>query len=190
MAFPFDMLKQVQIASGHLVEDSKLGLDLAAAGHPPMFCPSALVTSQFASSVSGRDTQQQRWEQGHIGLIGSTMPHLLRSAIEKRDFRLLMMGLDFAVPPIFLLATILITMFGVTGLWAVAGLSIVPLYISSSSLLALTACLIVAWWFFGREVLPLRSLAGIPRFVIAKLNLYSRIFGGKRATTWVRTERD
>ena len=45
MAFPWHLIRSVDVASGWLVEDLKLGLDLAATGHPPIFCPSARVTS-------------------------------------------------------------------------------------------------------------------------------------------------
>src|SRR5262245_56051654 len=48
MAFPWDAICPADLASGWIVEDLKLGLDLALAGHPPLFCPSARVTSRFA----------------------------------------------------------------------------------------------------------------------------------------------
>jgi hypothetical protein len=48
MALPFDLVNTADLASGSIVEDLKLGLDLALAGSAPMFCPSALVTSEFA----------------------------------------------------------------------------------------------------------------------------------------------
>jgi hypothetical protein len=39
MAFPWDIIRSAELASGFIVEDLKLGLDLADAGHPPVFCP-------------------------------------------------------------------------------------------------------------------------------------------------------
>jgi hypothetical protein len=38
MAFVWPQLAGAPLASGHLVEDMQLGLDLAAAGAPPRFC--------------------------------------------------------------------------------------------------------------------------------------------------------
>ena len=55
MAFPWDVIRETNLASGWIVEDLKLGLDLAAAGHPPLFCPSALIVSRFASSARGAE---------------------------------------------------------------------------------------------------------------------------------------
>ncbi len=56
MAFPWHVIRATDLATGAIVEDLKLGLDLAAAGHPPLFCPSARVTRQFAISAQGADT--------------------------------------------------------------------------------------------------------------------------------------
>jgi glycosyltransferase involved in cell wall biosynthesis len=53
MAFPWEVIRSADLANAQIVEDLKLGLDLTLAGHPPVFCPSARVTSEFASSVKG-----------------------------------------------------------------------------------------------------------------------------------------
>ena len=55
MAFPWGVIRSAELASGFIVEDLKLGLELAAGGHPPAFS-SAMVTSTFPSSAEGRTT--------------------------------------------------------------------------------------------------------------------------------------
>src|SRR5262249_52158688 len=47
MAFPWKLIHSVSLASDALVEDIKLGLELAQIGSPPLFCPFACVTSGF-----------------------------------------------------------------------------------------------------------------------------------------------
>ena len=47
MAFPRDVICSAKLATGHLAEDLHLGLQLASAGHPPFFCPTATVRSEF-----------------------------------------------------------------------------------------------------------------------------------------------
>jgi cellulose synthase/poly-beta-1,6-N-acetylglucosamine synthase-like glycosyltransferase len=69
MAFPWSVIKSANLASSAIVEDLKLGLDLAMAGHPPVFCPFAQVNSEFASSAKGAEDQRRRWEHGHINMI-------------------------------------------------------------------------------------------------------------------------
>src|ERR1700733_11933927 len=50
MAFPWEIISSAELATGAAGEDLKLGLDLTGAGHPPLFCPSAAISSQFPSS--------------------------------------------------------------------------------------------------------------------------------------------
>ena len=54
MAFPWDVICTADLASGHIVEDLKLGLELTAGGWPPLFCPSAVVSSAFPAIGHGR----------------------------------------------------------------------------------------------------------------------------------------
>jgi len=98
MAIPWEALRAVDLANGWIVEDLKLGLDLAQARYPVGFYPSARVTSEFASSATAAQTQRTRWEQGHIQTIFSLAPRLLLNAITKRNWKLLALTLDLAVP--------------------------------------------------------------------------------------------
>src|ERR1700722_459165 len=84
MAFPWEAIRSVDLANGWLVEDLKLGLDLTSQGHPPLFCPSALVSSQFGSSAKAAQTQRERWERGHIGMILTAAPRLFYRAVAFR----------------------------------------------------------------------------------------------------------
>ena len=47
MAFPWEVIADARLATGSLAEDLKLGLELAANGHPPVFCPSPLSPVNF-----------------------------------------------------------------------------------------------------------------------------------------------
>ena len=190
MAIPWKAIRSVDLASGHFVEDLKLGLDLATAGYPPMFCPSAIVTSAFPSSMRGATTQRQRWEQGHIGLILTTVPRLILSAIVRGDLRLLAMALDLAVPPLSLLVLLLLAELSVSGFLALAGFSPLAFQISALTAGAFTMAIVLAWWKYGREILPARSLLLIGPYVLEKFRLYSSLLRGKQVTRWVRTDRD
>ncbi|MFA5956113.1 glycosyltransferase family 2 protein [Hyphomicrobium sp.] len=190
MAFPWSVLTSVNLATGALTEDLKLGLDLALKGHAPLFCPSAVVTSHFASSEQGRKTQQQRWEQGHRELIVSMVPRAFYSAIANRNLRLLAMALDLAVPPIFLLAMLLFALTAITGLAAAVGLSVFPFYVICAAIVVLSGTIVIAWSKYGRDALPPRSLASIVPYVISKLRHHLRVLAGRRATSWVRTDRN
>ena len=81
MAFPWNLIHSVNLASGHIVEDLKLGLDFALTGFAPVFCPSARVVSYFPFSISGIESQRLRWEQGHINMIPTYAPRLFLAAL-------------------------------------------------------------------------------------------------------------
>jgi cellulose synthase/poly-beta-1,6-N-acetylglucosamine synthase-like glycosyltransferase len=189
MAFPWDVIRSANLASGWIVEDLKLGLDLAMAGHPPLFCPSARITSQFSSSSEGAGTQRRRWEQGHMSTIVVMVPSLLRQAIARRDWDLLALTLDLAVPPLSLLATLLAGMFVVAALAAIFGFSSAALLISATSLLGFLLTAFLAWLKCGRDILPPRAISSVAPYVLGKLPLYRRILSNRTETRWIRTDR-
>ena len=189
MAFPWSVLRTIDLATGHIVEDMKMGLDLAAAGHPPLFCPEALVTSHFPVNEAGTKSQRTRWEHGHLGMIVGTAPGLLWRSLRKRDGASLALGLDLLVPPLALL---------VMGATLFAALCLVFLALGGSGWPALVALvglggLVVAvglaWVRYGRDVLPLSTLALAPLYALRKIPLYLR-FVVSRQSEWVRSKRD
>jgi cellulose synthase/poly-beta-1,6-N-acetylglucosamine synthase-like glycosyltransferase len=190
MAFPWRIIRSAPLASGQIVEDIKLGLDLALDGHAPVFCPSAVVTSNFANSTKGAETQRQRWEHGHIGLILTAAPRLIVGAINKRNIKLFTLTLDLIVPPLSLLCLIVVAMLIASGITAFIGGSSFALKLNVICLALIAAATIFAWCRFGRDVLPIRSIVLIPGFVAAKLSLYGNVLSGRRVANWIRSDRN
>jgi len=118
MAFPWPIAQGMDLANGHLVEDMKLGADLALAGTPPLFCPSARVTSEFPAAIAAQQSQRKRWEHGHLSVLLSLGPKLLWRGLRLGNVEVVAMALDLLVPPLALLAVVL------SGLW-VASLMLV-----------------------------------------------------------------
>jgi cellulose synthase/poly-beta-1,6-N-acetylglucosamine synthase-like glycosyltransferase len=168
----------------------KLGLELAAQGQAPLFCPSALVTSNFPTSDTGTNAQRQRWEQGHISLILSAAPSLFLAATKQRDIKLLATALDLAIPPLSLLVSILAVVAMIAALAAILGLSAKPLFLISVCLLLVLAAILMAWIKHGRDVLPIHSLVLIVPYVTKKLTLYAALATGRRVARWIRTDRN
>jgi cellulose synthase/poly-beta-1,6-N-acetylglucosamine synthase-like glycosyltransferase len=189
MAFPWEVIRSANLANAQIVEDLKLGLDLALAGHPPEFCPSARVTSEFPSSIKGAGTQRKRWELGHLDLILNSAPRLLAIAMGRRDWNLLAITLDLAVPPLSLLAMLVLGIFGLSLVYAMAGYSAAALAISTASLLAFTMATLLAWLKCGRDVVPPRAFFQIPSYVFRKIKIYRQFIFGKTDSQWTRTDR-
>jgi cellulose synthase/poly-beta-1,6-N-acetylglucosamine synthase-like glycosyltransferase len=190
MAFPWDVIQLANLASGEVVEDLKLGLDLALANHPPEFCPSATVTSEFPLSIRGIQNQRQRWEQGHIGMILAYVPRLVIAAIARANLGLLVLALDVAVPPLTLLCAFVIGTSLICGFLALLGISLVPMLFSVGSAFALAGSVFLAWLKYGREILPPRALLSVLSYALVKLAVYRRIVSSKSGPEWIRTDRE
>lgn len=189
MAFPWDIIRLADLASGSLVEDLKLGLDLALAGHPALFHPFPGVTSKFASTAQGTKSQRLRWEQGSIATARTSALPLVLEGITRRNVGLLALGFDVAVPPLSLLSLLLTAMLVVSGLATMLGASSVALLITIASTLAFMLGVFLSWLGYGRDILPLRSILSIPSYLISKFPMYWRIFFSKSAVEWIRTDR-
>ena len=189
MAIPWNLVRTAKLSSGLIVEDLKLGLELASAGHYPQFCPQAVVTSTFPNSSEGAKAQRQRWEQGQIGLILHEALPLMFAAIKQRDIRLLVLVLDLLVPPLSLFVLIL-------GATIVANLFAILIDPSSKALLVSAGCLgmvilaiILAWANYGRDILPAKSLGQVPVYLAGKFRTYLGALLGHRVSLWTRADR-
>jgi cellulose synthase/poly-beta-1,6-N-acetylglucosamine synthase-like glycosyltransferase len=189
MAFPWAVISKAALGSGHLVEDLKLGLDLARMGKPPLFCPDALVTSEFSGNAEGARTQRTRWERGHLGMIVSEAPRLLMEAVFHRNVSLFALTLDMSTPPLALLLLASLALCGTGALLVTAGGSALPLILAGIALLSIGAAVLGAWWRFGRHVISLTDLGYAPIYALRKIPLYIRFVMGKKVE-WVRTRRD
>ena len=189
MAFPWDVIEKAPLASGHIVEDLQLGLDLAAAGTPPLFCPGALVTSVFPLTPAALATQRTRWEHGHLGVIAGMAPRLLWRAAKEGRGALAALVVDLCVPPLAALVMALCVVTIAAALLVVAGGPSAALFVAGAAFLLLVGSLSLAWRGFARHIVTWRELASAPSYVFGKVGIYARMFRRKQ-TDWVRTRRD
>jgi cellulose synthase/poly-beta-1,6-N-acetylglucosamine synthase-like glycosyltransferase len=189
MAFAWRDLPLINLASGHIVEDLKMGLDFCRSGKPPLFCPDALVTSYFPRSEEGLTTQRTRWEHGHLGVILGDTPTLLVESIGKGNRNLLAMTLDLLVPPLALLTLVLVAAWGLSWLvFLLAGI-LAPALIASTGVTLLGVTILLAWSQFGRGIISFSALLYAPFYALKKIPLYLG-FVLKRQVEWVRSKRD
>ncbi len=188
MALPWDTLSQLTLGSSNLVEDMQLGVDFALAGHPPLYCVTGKVLSDFPDSANAQLTQRQRWEQGHLMTIARQAPRLFSAAFKKFRLDLLGMAMDLSVPPVALLMAIL---FGLVGLCAITFLVSQlawPLIWALTLSVLMGIGVFLAWAGFARDI-PLSVLMSVPGYILWKLPMYLALSRGKGQSSWVRTER-
>lgn len=188
MAFPWPLMAQHSLASGHLVEDMQLGLALAKAGHAPRFCPQALVSSVFPSDAQAQARQCTRWEHGHLSMITQTLPGLLGHWLRRPSRDLLAMALDVAIPPLSLLAFACVLALLVSAPWALLSGATTPLLFSVLACVLFALAVASAWQRVGRALLSSSDLAQVASYLFWKLPLYAR-FVTARQLAWVRSQR-
>ncbi len=189
MAFTWPMLRNVPLANASIAEDIKLGINLATAGRPPVFCRDALVTSTFPESAAATRTQRTRWEHGHLEMILREVPGLLAAAWRRGDHRLVGMALDLAVPPLALLAALLLggTVLAGALSWWIGDPTLASAWIVLLATFVLAV--LTAWRVHGRDLARFVELLSLPLYIAARVPVYIR-FVVKRERRWVRTDRD
>jgi cellulose synthase/poly-beta-1,6-N-acetylglucosamine synthase-like glycosyltransferase len=189
MAFPWGVIRTLDMATSEIVEDLAYGLDLARKGYPPLFCPNATVTSTFPASSDGQQTQRTRWESGHLNAIVKRLPDHFLYAVRRRDLALLALVLDAAVPPLSFLALAIAGFTLLASLFAIIGPATGALTLAIACSLIFVIAVLLAWWRAGRDVISLSELALAPAYAFSKLGLYGSVLIGRKVE-WIRSKRD
>jgi cellulose synthase/poly-beta-1,6-N-acetylglucosamine synthase-like glycosyltransferase len=189
MAIPWARIKTANLATGNIVEDLKLGIDLALAGALPLFCPDALVSSEFPTSLDGAQGQRTRWEHGHLNVILTEAPRLLLKSIYPPNIGLLSFAIDLSVPPMALLTLLVGATWCATALFAALTHELFPLALTSAAATLIGLSVLLSWARYGRSIISFGSLMLGVVYPLLKLPLYGR-FLVARQLEWVRSKRD
>lgn len=189
MAFPWDLIRSIDLANGDLVEDLRSAVDLVESGVYPLFIPDAVVFSEQPAQESARDSQRERWIQGHLATLFTRVPGLFMSSIKKRDLNQFVMCLEIMVLPIGLLGLclgvgLLLALFlgWLSSYWF-------AFYLFFAGLLFTVGAVLIAWFFAGRDLVSANALAQFVLRTLKRIPLYAGVIL-KRQAKWVRTERD
>jgi len=189
MAFPWPLLRDAPPLRANLVEDMVLGIELALVGTPPTLCSAVSVSSALPEPGKVQLRQRRRWEHGHLATLMVHGPRLLLAGLARRQAGLVAMALDLMVPPLALLVSAIAGL-SLVALGAVAlGASAGPLLLCLTGGTLILIAVLSAWWRFGRHLLPARTLAAAPLYVLWKMPLYLGFFLRGRHGHWERTSR-
>jgi len=189
MGFPWAAIATAKLATGQIVEDLQLGIELARAGTAPLLCTTALITSELPATAEGLKSQRARWEHGHLAAIAREGPSLLFASLGRADWQGVALAADLMVPPLALLLLLIAVHWIASALFYGTTAALWPLALSSASATLLAAAVLVAWSRYGRHIIPLRSLVLAPLYALGKTSLYLRIFRA-RQQVWVRSRRN
>lgn len=189
MALPWRVIERLPPLGEDLAEDMRLGVDLALAGTPPLFCTAGRIESGLPSDTAGFVSQRTRWEQGHLRTLLTHAPRLIAAGVRRRRIETLALGLDLLVPPLtlFLFLWFGLLAFAATA-WALGGpAGPAALLLAGGGMFF--GSLALGWFVFCRRRVPLLALAAVPGFVLRKVPIYLRFLTGRGQKSWVRTPR-
>lgn len=186
-AIPFTMLQHFDLNTGDIVEDMKLGVDIALSGKRVMYIPEAEILTPLPLSNEDADKQRTRWEHGHIATILRYCPSLLQSAISNFSKTRLLTAFDLAIPPLFILSVISVVISGAGLIFAYILADIRLLYASLAPQVLIAVGLFAANW--QAKTLRFRQFLDIFTFAFGKMDIYRKILKGHKSG-WEKTKRD
>jgi cellulose synthase/poly-beta-1,6-N-acetylglucosamine synthase-like glycosyltransferase len=187
MALPWRAFDSERLATADIVEDLKLGLELAEAGNPPLFVEGAEVWS--APETAGNTlVQRRRWEGGFLAHALGSAPGMLARSLGRGDLRGLWAALDLMVPPLALLIVLNLAGLALGGVLAwFYGAAAWPMLLLIGALLLAGLGLGAAWLGGGSRFVSVAGLARIPLYLIWKLPLYLGLARRGSPKEWLRT---
>jgi cellulose synthase/poly-beta-1,6-N-acetylglucosamine synthase-like glycosyltransferase len=188
MAFPWRIFGQSNLRNGNLVEDLKLSIDLARKGIPTLFCPEAVTTSYFPTTAEAMLSQRIRWEHGHLQMILREVPRLMWASLVRRNLGIFASAINLLIPPLTFIIYFLGAALAITMLAQAFDASSRGLIVLLTATIALLVSVLLVWWRYGRDFLPLHGLRTIPLYVLQKFSIYVKFFFD-RQKLWVRADR-
>ena len=187
-AFPWHIIGQSNFRNGNLVEDLKLSIDLARKGIRTLFCPEAVTTSYFPTTAEAMLSQRIRWEHGRLQMILREVPRLIWASLVRRNLDIFASAINLLIPPLTFIIYFLGAALAITMLAQAFGASLSGLIVLLTATVALLVSVLLVWWRYGRDFLPLHGLGAIPLYVLQKSSIYVKFFFD-RQKLWVRTDR-
>lgn len=187
MGFPWPLFAKAELATGSIVEDLSLGIEMTRAGHAPYLVEDAHVRSAPAA-IGDALQQRRRWEHGFLDTLRKQALPVLWGGVMRKARREILLGLHLLVPPIALLLAIAAVaaavLFGLAALGAGSAPAITLL-----TLLGVVLTLVgAAWYLGGRAFLRAGALMRAPLYIFWKLPIYAG-FLKKPQASWTRTPR-
>lgn len=189
MAIPWTLFERANLATSSIVEDIKLGHELAAAGHAPLLVERATVWSD-AETEANTLSQRRRWEGGFLNEAMRQGPSRLLESARHADLRGMWAALSIMVPPfaLLVLADLTILLIASVALW-VAGTGFSVLLLLAVPLLLAAIGLVLAWLVGGSRFVSIGALMTVPLYLAWKLPMYVAFVRRGVPKDWLRTDR-
>lgn len=187
MAFPWAIFSKAKLATGNIVEDLGLGIELTRTGKPPRLIGHAHVRSAPADMRDAL-TQRTRWEHGFLQTVRTHALPTFLGGIRRFSLAEILLGLHLMVPPLALLVMLSGLVFAALSCAAWLTAIIGPAALLGGVLSTALVLILIGWIVNGREFLSGGALLRMPLYVLWKIPVYLGFLKGPEAN-WKRTER-
>jgi cellulose synthase/poly-beta-1,6-N-acetylglucosamine synthase-like glycosyltransferase len=187
MAFPWARIKDAKLATGSIVEDLALGIEMTREGHAPALISDAHVRSAPADMRDALD-QRKRWEHGFLSTLRSCAVPTFLGGLKRLSLAEMLLGLHLLVPPLALLLMLSFAVWAVLAGLAWFGGVVIPALALSAGLALALVLILIGWVVGGRPYLSGAALLRIPFYMLWKLPVYLSFLKGPQAL-WNRTPR-
>lgn len=196
MAFARPLLEQVPHDAFSRTEDLEFGIRLGLRGVRVAFAGEATVFGEMPERGDVAAVQRQRWMGGRMEIARAHLPALLAQALRRRSPVLADLAVDLLVPPLTLLAALILAGSAVAGAVALLGGSaaLLPgagglaLVVWLAAGLALVLHVADAARRAGRFRDLLAAPAALARYIFDKSLIAARSYG-RTDPEWIRTAR-
>ena len=189
MAFPWAVFAEADLATGNIVEDLKLGQDLAARGYAPLLVEGATVWSN-AETERNTLSQRRRWEGGFLQNALRSAPVLFAQSIKTGDAPGVWGAMHLMIPPLALLITLDLPALALGSLaWLTGYADLWPVLVLGGVLGLAGISLLLAWRAGGSRFVTAASLVKFPLYLAWKLPMYFRFAAQGAPKEWIRTAR-
>jgi len=190
MAIPWKALAEVELATSSIVEDLKLGQELAERGYPPTLVESANVWSS-AESEQNTLSQRRRWEGGFLANALRVGPALFLTSLRRGQPGGVLAALNLMTPPFALLLSLdFVVLVAVAVVAWGTGAAWWPVILLAGSIMLACVGLILAWLAGGSRFVSLGSLLRAPFYLAWKLPMYMSFARHGAPKDWQRTGRN
>jgi cellulose synthase/poly-beta-1,6-N-acetylglucosamine synthase-like glycosyltransferase len=183
MCFSRDALERVPHRAFSIVEDLEYGIRLVEAGIRVAYAGEAHVFGEMVSTARAAASQRRRWEGGRFAMARLHVGRLLGDGLRLWDPVRLDVAADLLVPPLSLLAVLVV---GGLGASLAAGSAAASALLGASAVF-LAVYVLRGWMVSGTGARGLVALSCAPAFVAWKLCL---LVARPRTREWVRTPRE
>ena len=166
-----------------------MGLELAEAGHGPLFTEDAAVWSGAETEMNTL-AQRQRWEGGFLQNALRTGPKMLLRSVGRGDACGTWAAIDVLIPPFALLLALDLagSMSAAVVIW-LTNAAQWPLLVLGSAIALAIGGLVLTWIKGGSRFVSLSGLARAPLYLVWKVPLYLGLIRRGAPKEWVRTNR-